>query len=366
MKIGGVQSQISENNKSVNRPLVSVVIPVYNVEKYLRECVDSVINQTYRQIEIILIDDGSTDSCGDICDKYALIDSRIKLIHQENQGLGHARNVGMVEATGKYIIFLDSDDYWELTALEELIEEAEKKDLQVIAFAAQPFCDGIDQHKGPSYNHTVQNNLVKNGAESLSFTKSHGEYYAQACLRFYRLDYLKDNGFRFDEGIIHEDESFSFLAYVHADRVECLGERYYYRRYRPGSIMMNKDPVQSAHGYRVAIDTLLHYMQDRRLSSLENKLYRGQIRGYISAIFARNEEMIEKKSNLATSSLAASSNAAHVNSIAYDAQETIRHAYRISKRLPLYCKIGAYNFEAGYSLWKIRASLGRLKRLRHR
>ena len=224
MKIGGVQSQISENNKSVNRPLVSVVIPVYNVEKYLRECVDSVINQTYRQIEIILIDDGSTDSCGDICDKYALIDSRIKLIHQENQGLGHARNVGMVEATGKYIIFLDSDDYWELTALEELIEEAEKKDLQVIAFAAQPFCDGIDQHKGPSYNHTVQNNLVKNGAESLSFTKSHGEYYAQACLRFYRLDYLKDNGFRFDEGIIHEDESFSFLAYVHADRVECLGE----------------------------------------------------------------------------------------------------------------------------------------------
>ena len=130
--------------------------------------------------------------------------------------------------------------------------------------------------------------------------------------------------------------------------------------------MMNKDPVQSAHGYRVAIDTLLYYMQNRRLSSLENKLYRGQIKGYISSIFARNEEMIEKKSNLATSSLAASSNAAHVNSIAYDAQETIRHAYRISKRLPLYCKIGAYNFEAGYSLWKIRASLGRLKRLRHR
>lgn len=267
----------------------------------------------------------------------------------------------MGEATWKHIIFLDSDDYWKLTALEELVEEAEKEDLQVIVFAAQPFCDGIDRHKGPSYSHTVQNNLVKNGAESLYFSKTRGEYYAPACLRFYRLDYLRDNGFRFDEGIIHEDESFSFLAYIHADRVECLGERYYYRRYRPGSIMMNKDPVQSAHGYRVAIDTLLHYMQDRRLSSLENKLYRGQIRGYISAIFARNEEMIEKKSNLVTSS-----NTAHVNSIAYDSQETIRRACRISKRLPLYCKIGAYNFEAGYSLWKIRASLGRLKRLRHR
>ena len=105
MKIGGVQSQISENNKSVNRPLVSVVIPVYNVEKYLRECVDSVINQTYRQIEIILIDDGSTDSGGDICEKYALIDSRIKLIHQENQGLGHARNVSEWEKQPGSILF---------------------------------------------------------------------------------------------------------------------------------------------------------------------------------------------------------------------------------------------------------------------
>ena len=122
--------------------------------------------------------------------------------------------------------------------------------------------------------------------------------------------------------------------------------------------MMNKAPVQSAHGYRVAIDTLLNNKQDRRLSSLENKLYRGQIKGYISAIFARNEEMIEKKSNLVTSS-----NTAHVNSIAYDSQETIRHACRISKRLPLYCKIGAYNFGVGRNLWRIRTKISRLKHL---
>jgi hypothetical protein len=88
--------------------------------------------------------------------------------------------------------------------------------------------------------------------------------------------------------------------------------------------MMNKDPVQSAHGYRVAIDTLLHYMQDRRLSSLENKLYRGQIIGYISAIFARNEEMIEKKSSLATSS-----NTSHVNSLLIKSQVEIQEIIQI-------------------------------------
>ena len=352
MKKGGVHSKNSVKNESADWPLVSIVIPVYNVEKYLRECVDSVINQTYRYIEIILINDGSTDSGGDICEEYALIDSRIKLIHQENQGLGNARNVGMREAAGKYVIFLDSDDYWELIALEELVKEAEKNALQVIAFSARPFCDGINYHKGPSYRHTVQNNLVKNGAESLSFAKLHGEYYAQACLRFYRLDYLRDNGFQFDEGIIHEDESFSFLAYIHADRAECLGERFYHRRYRPGSIMMNKDPVQSAHGYRVAVDTLLRYMLERRLSPLEKKLYSGQVNGYISAIFALNEELIEKLPKVAFSG-----NTSLSNSIAYDSQETIRRACRIIKGLSVYCKLGAYDFRAGGYLWKLRTKL---------
>ena len=162
MKKGGAHSNNSEKNGAADGPLVSVVIPVYNVEKYLRECVDSVINQTYRHIEIILIDDGSTDSGGDICDEYMSTDSRIRLIHQENHGLGNARNVGLRDATGKYIIFLDSDDYWKLTALGKLVEEAERKNLQIIAFAAQSFCDGIKQYKGASYSHTVQNNLVKN------------------------------------------------------------------------------------------------------------------------------------------------------------------------------------------------------------
>lgn len=93
------------------RPLISVIVPIYQVEKYLEQCLDSILNQTYRQLEIILVDDGSPDRCGEICDRYASRDSRIKVIHQTNQGLSAARNAGMDIATGEYISFIDSDDY---------------------------------------------------------------------------------------------------------------------------------------------------------------------------------------------------------------------------------------------------------------
>ena len=259
------------DNRYNSLPTVSVVIPVYNVEKYVGECLNSVIKQTYTKLDIIIINDGSTDSSGEICKSYKEKDSRIRLINDQNHGLGHARNVGIRRALGKYIIFLDSDDYWELNTIDKLVEEAERKSLQVVVFGAQPFYDGIEesQYKGLSYTHTIHNNLVMSGLKSLIKSKAKGEYYAQACLRLYRLDYIKSFNLRFDEGIIHEDESFSFLAYINASRVECLGDKFYHRRYRPGSIMMDVDPYSSAHGYRVAIDTLLKYMLKKRAKGLD-------------------------------------------------------------------------------------------------
>lgn len=101
--------------------LVTVIVPVYNVEKYIKECVDSLINQTYRNIEIILVDDGSRDESGTICDNYAKLDSRIKVIHKENEGLGYARNSGLRIAQGSYVTFIDSDDKAETNLIENLM-----------------------------------------------------------------------------------------------------------------------------------------------------------------------------------------------------------------------------------------------------
>ena len=105
---------------------ISVIVPVYNVENYLRRCVDSIINQTYKNLEIILVDDGSPDNCPVICDEYAQKDSRIKVIHKENGGLSSARNCGMDMATGEYIGFVDGDDWIESDMYKFLIENAEK------------------------------------------------------------------------------------------------------------------------------------------------------------------------------------------------------------------------------------------------
>ena len=106
--------------------LISIIIPVYRVEKYLEECLNSVINQTYANLEIILIDDGSPDRCGQICDEYAKKDERIEVIHQENQGVSNARNHGIEMAKGKYITFIDSDDYLEQDYIKYLYDEITK------------------------------------------------------------------------------------------------------------------------------------------------------------------------------------------------------------------------------------------------
>lgn len=250
-------------------PEISVIVPVYKAEPWLRQCLDSVLAQTYTDYELILVDDGSPDNCGSICDAYAAQNSRIRVFHQENAGQGKARNVGMNLAVGKYLIFLDSDDYWLPETLETLYAEAERNKTQVLLFGAVPFWDGMKEPKThPSYQRTTQNGAVKSGPESLKIAQDAGEYYVSPCLRFYLLEYLRGTGLQFDEGIIHEDITLSFFAVLLADRVECIGVQLYQRRYRPGSTMTGKSIKNSAHGYRVALDGLLDAYENRLLSAL--------------------------------------------------------------------------------------------------
>jgi len=112
--------------------LVSLVVPCYNVEKYIEQCLTSIRDQTYKNIEVILVDDGSPDNSGAICDRFALDDERFNVIHKENAGVGAARNDGMAMASGDYIIFIDSDDYLPLNALELLVSKAEETDADVV------------------------------------------------------------------------------------------------------------------------------------------------------------------------------------------------------------------------------------------
>ena len=120
----------------MRKGVVSVVLPIYNVEKYLNRCIKSVINQSYKNLEIILVDDGSPDNCPTLCDEWAKKDNRIKVIHKKNAGLGYARNTGIENATGEYICFFDSDDYIALDTIEKAYSLAvqEKSDMVVFGF----------------------------------------------------------------------------------------------------------------------------------------------------------------------------------------------------------------------------------------
>ena len=107
-------------NNNIDNKLISIIIPVYNCEKYLGRCIESILNQTYKNIEVILVDDGSPDNCGLMCDEYKKQDHRVKVIHKENGGLSSARNAGLDVASGEYIAFVDSDDYIATTMLEKM------------------------------------------------------------------------------------------------------------------------------------------------------------------------------------------------------------------------------------------------------
>lgn len=220
----------------MNEPLVSVIIPVYNVEKYLRECVDSVINQTYKNIEVILVDDGSTDSSGEICDEYEEKDSRITVIHKQNEGAAIARNVGMENASGEWFYFPDSDDYLELDMLSVLVGTANKKHADIIFFDAQSFTDDGSEVK---QSYIAKNDYPEcGGKEMFARLQDNGDFHCPLWSMFYNGDFLRRSGIKMIPNIIYEDSVFGFEIMIEARLIVQLRRIFYHRRYRSGSVMM--------------------------------------------------------------------------------------------------------------------------------
>ena len=223
-------------------PLISVIVPIYQVEAYLEECLDSILNQTYRQLEIILIDDGSPDRCGEICDRYASQDSRIKVIHQTNQGLSAARNAGMDMATGEYISFIDSDDYIAPHFYEKLLEGfKEHPEAKVTACQVFKNEDGKitplicnRRHQFP----TIHTSLWCQDAIL-------GKTYVNVWNKLYQAELLKE--IRFCKGRIVEDVLFMYdflpICINQQALLLLLPDYLYYYRIRQGSICRCSNPI---------------------------------------------------------------------------------------------------------------------------
>lgn len=220
-------------------PLISVVVPIYKVEQYLSRCVDSIINQTYANLDIILVDDGSPDKCGVICDDYASKDSRIRVIHKENGGLSDARNAGMAIANGELITFIDSDDYVALNMIEHLLCLLNEHDADITICAYQPVSDAtLSPDKLPPADSDGNTVVTMTGSEALEafFTFKH---YApvSAWAKLYKTRLFTETGIRYPFGLINEDEYTTYKIFYHSAKVIYTDRTLYYYYLRDGSIM---------------------------------------------------------------------------------------------------------------------------------
>lgn len=237
-------------------PLVSVIIPVYNVEKYLSECLDSVVGQTLRNIEIICVNDGSPDGSATILSAYAEKDSRIRIVNRENGGLSAARNSGFAVAEGEYIYFLDSDDLLECDALETLYKVSKANNLDILHFDHATFYDNGQTGKAFSRKgHSV----ILDGVGFMKRLKDCREYTAVVWGQFFNHSFLLKHKLLHYPGIIHEDEHFTFFAHMNAQRVSHLRRQFYRYRLRDTSIMGVGKSAKNVTGYFTCMREMLSY-----------------------------------------------------------------------------------------------------------
>jgi glycosyltransferase involved in cell wall biosynthesis len=252
------------------RPKVSVIIPVYNVEPYLAECLDSIVGQGLQQIEIICVDDGSTDGSSAILREYAARDARIQVVTQSNGGLSAARNAGMARASGEYLYFMDSDDRLARDALGYLYGEAVKDKLDVLYFDGESFYESPElEAQFPGYKTCYKRPRelaeVYSGCEL--FTELHKDraYCVSACLQMIRRDYLAEAGIAFPVGLLYEDNLFSIQCMLSAERVSHRKKVLFYRRVRKGSIITAGITFKNVYGYFCCYLGMTAYLQGKNI-----------------------------------------------------------------------------------------------------
>lgn len=216
---------------------ISIVIPVYNVEKYLKRCVDSVRNQTFSDIEIILVDDGSTDKSGYMCDEFANMDLRIQVIHKANGGLSDARNAGLKKATGRYVLFVDSDDSIDRETCEQFIRAIELKNADIIVGNARK----IHRDSIIKMSHTDTTQRVRSGKEYLEIELENNTMYMAAWMNLYKREFLISKELWFKKGRLHEDEEFTPRCFLKATTVLGTPIEFYNYFIRENSITTKKD-----------------------------------------------------------------------------------------------------------------------------
>lgn len=246
-------------------PFFSIIIPVYNVEDYLPKCVESIQQQSFTDFEIILVDDGSPDASPQLCDTLAQKDVRIVAIHKTNGGASDARNVGVQQAKGDYILFVDSDDYWEgTTGLAAVHDKILQTHADVVVYGTHDFYEST-QTKVMTRGNYPQWSATQTKAERLDSLVATHNFPGAAWIMATRRRLLVDNAINFKIGIKAEDIDWIIHVLVHAKSVETVNEAFYiYRKNRPGSVTTTAD-YKNVEGILYAIETWQANLESSKL-----------------------------------------------------------------------------------------------------
>lgn len=243
--------------------LVSVIVPIYGVEKYLEKCVKSIINQTYINLEINLVDDGSPDKCPEMCDVFAKEDDRIKVIHKKNGGLSDARNVGIDCAKGEYFVFVDGDDWIESTMVEHLLDACKKYNVK-LATCARYITDGISTN-AVAFNGDER---VYSAKEALTEILAGKAMDVAAWDKIYAQDLF--DTIRFPVGENNEDIAVFYKIVDMAGKVAHCGTPEYYYRNRPGSITKLKYSIEARKVIEKNLDSIEVFVEEKYPSCKQN------------------------------------------------------------------------------------------------
>lgn len=238
--------------------LVSIIVPVYNIKKYIEQCIESLLKQTCHDLEIILVDDGSTDGCSEICDRYQELDSRIRVIHKPNGGISDARNAGIREVHGKYFLFVDGDDYVADTLVEETLQCAEENNADLVLF---DFAE-VEEDTGRTdrWQMNVERGKVFNAGQKPELLIST----PSPCNKLYKSEFFARLHIEYPLGRNYEDLAMTPRVVLQAERIVYLdsGPLYYYMLHT-GSIMRSRNYKKSYDDRKDAIDQLISYFKEQ-------------------------------------------------------------------------------------------------------
>lgn len=238
---------------------VSVIVPVYKVEKYLDKCVKSILNQTYFELEIILVDDGSPDDCGAMCDSYAEKDFRVRVIHKENGGLSDARNAGIKVATGKYLLFVDSDDWIDATLVEKTVRSAEKWNADIVLFDHMSIEEKTGKTTVFSYPFLEDTSISADKEPGLICKV------CSACNKLFNKEFWDRSDLSFPVGKHYEDLGTIPKVMGIAKQVVYVKEVLYFYLQREGSIMHGTDFKRNYDDRTAMLDGVLEFYKEKGL-----------------------------------------------------------------------------------------------------